>query len=202
MLAPWKNSYDKPRQCIKKQRYHFADIGPNNQSYGFSSSHVRMWELYHKEGWALTNWYFPTVVLEKILESPLSSPLDSKEIKPVHSKRNQTMNIHWKDSCWAEVPILWPPDAKSWLTGKDPDAGKVWGEEEVATEDEMVGWHHWFSGHEFEQTLGDSEGQGSLAYCSPWSHKELDTTELLNWTEILGSTVGTCDQGINITQLD
>ena len=97
MLAPWKNSYDKPRQCIKKQRHHFADKGLSSQNYEFSSSHVWMWELYHKEGWALTNWYFPTVVLEKTLESPL----DSKEIKPVHSKRNKTLNIHWKDSCWS-----------------------------------------------------------------------------------------------------
>ena len=97
MLASGKNSYDKPRQCIKKQRHHFADKGPSGQNYGFSSSHVWMWELYHKEGWALTNWYFPTVLLEKTLESPL----DSKEIKPVHSKRNKTLNIHWKDSCWS-----------------------------------------------------------------------------------------------------
>ena len=165
--APWKNSYDKPRQCIKKQRYHFADKGPYSQSYGFSSSHMWMWELDHKEGWALKSWCFQTVVLEKTLENPL----DSKEIKSVNPKGNQPWIFIGRTD--AEVPILWPSDAKRWLIGKDSDAGKDWGQEEKGvTVDEMVRWHHWLNGHEFEQALGDSEGQGSLACCSPWGCKE------------------------------
>ena len=171
MLAPWKKSYDKPRQCIKKQRHHFANKGPYSQSYGFCSSHVQMRELDHKGGWVLKNWCFWTVVLEKTLESPL----DCKEIKGVNSKGHQ----HWIfiGSTDAEAPILWPSDVKSQLTGKDPDAGKDWGqEEEGVTNDEMVGWHHRLNGYEFEQTPGDSEGQGSLAWCSSWGHKESDMT--------------------------
>ena len=173
MLAPWKKSYDKPRQHIKKQRHHFANKGPSSQSYGFSSSHVWMWELDHKEGWVLKNWYFGTVVLEKTLESPL----DSKEIQPIHPKGNQPWIFIGRTDGEAEVPILWTPDAKSWLTGKDSDAGKDWGQEEKgATEDEIARSHHQLNGHESEQTPGDSEGQGSLACCSPWGHKEWDTT--------------------------
>ena len=169
--APWKNSYDKPRQCIKKQRYHFADKGPYSQSYGFSSSHMWMWELDHKEGWALKSWCFQTVVLEKTLENPL----DSKEIKSVNPKGNQPWIFIGRTD--AEVPILWPSDAKRWLIGKDSDAGKDWGQEEKGvTVDEMVRWHHWLNGHEFEQALGDSEGQGSLACCSPWGCKESNMT--------------------------
>ena len=177
MLAPWKKSYDKPRQHIKKQRHHFADKGPYSQSYGFSSSHVRMWEWDHKEGRVLKKWCFQIVVLEKTLESPL----DSKQIKPVNPKLNQPWIFIRKTD--AEAPILWPPDAKSWLIGKDLDAGQDWGQEEKGKiEEEMVRWHHhnsWLNGHEFEQTLGDSEGPGSLACCSPWGPKELDTTERL-----------------------
>ena len=127
MLAPWKKSYEKPRQCIKKKRHHFADKGPYSQSYGFSSSHVWMWELDHKEGWALKNWCFQTVVLEKTLESPL----DSKEIKPVvNPKENQSWIFIIRTDAEAETPILWSPDTKSWLTRKDLDAGKVWRQEE------------------------------------------------------------------------
>ena len=123
MLAPWKESSDKPRQCIKKWRHHFADKSPYSQSYGFSSSHVWMWELDHKEGWALKIW-FQIVVLEKTLESPL----DFKEIKPVNPKENQSWIITGRTD--AEAPILWPPDVNSWLTGKDPDSGKDWEQEE------------------------------------------------------------------------
>ena len=142
--APWKKSYDKPRQRIKKQRHHVADKSPSSQSNGFSSSHVRMWELEYKESWALKNWCFWTVVLEKTLESPL----DRKEIQPVHPKRNQSWIIIRTDT-EAETPILWPPDAKNWLIGKDPDVGKDWRwEEKGMTEDEMVGWHHRLNGHE------------------------------------------------------
>ena len=146
-----------------------ANIGPYSQSYGFSSSHVQMWELDHK-AWALKNWCFQTVVLEKTLESPL----DCKEIKPVNPKGNQSWIFIGRTDAEAKAPILWPPDAKSWLTGKDPDTGKDWGQEKETTKDEMVGWYHRLNGHEFEQTPGDGEGQGSLAYCSPWGHKESD----------------------------
>ena len=122
MFAPWKNRYDKPRQCIKKQRHHFADKGPYSQSYGFSSSHECMWELDCKESWAPNNWYFWTVVLEKTFESPL----DCKEIKPVNPKGNQSWVFIAKSDDLAEAPILFPPNAKNWLIGKDPDAGKDW----------------------------------------------------------------------------
>ena len=127
----------------------------------------------HKEGWMLKNWYFWTVVLEKTLESPL----DCKEIKPVNPKGNQPWIFIGRTDAEVEAPICWPPDMRSWLIRKDSGAGKDWGQEEKGTtEDEMTGWHHRLNGHEFEQTLGDSEGQGSLARCSPWSHKESDTT--------------------------
>ena len=146
--APWKESYDKSRQCIKKQRHHLADKGLYSQIYGFSSSHVWMWELNHKEGWAPKNWCFQTVVLEKTLESPL----DSKEIQPVNLKGNQPWIFIGRPD--PEALLFWPSDAKSHLTGKDPDAGKDWRQEENrVTEDEMVGWHHRLNGHEFEQTL-------------------------------------------------
>ena len=177
MLIPWKESYDQPRQHIKKQRCNFANKGPFSLSYGFSSSHVWMWELGYKESWAPKNWFFWTVVLNKTLESPL----DCKVIKPVSPKGNQSWTFIGRTNVEAEAPILWPPDVKNWLIWKDPDAGKDWGlEEKGMTEDEMVGWHHWLNGCEFEKTLGDSEGWGSLACCSLWSHKELDTTECLN----------------------
>ena len=136
-------------------------------------------ELDHKEGWVLKNWCFQTVVLEKTLESPL----DSKEIKPVHPKGDQPWIFIGRTDAEAEAPILGPPDANNWLIGKDPNAGKDWGQEEKGTtEDEMAWWHHWLDGHEFEQSLGVGDGQRSLAYCSPCSCKELDTTEWLNWT--------------------
>ena len=165
MLAPWKKSYDQPRQHIKKQRHYFADKGPSSQSYSFFSSHVWMWELDYKE-----NWYFWTVVLEKTPESLL----DIKEIQPVHPKVNQSWIFTGRTD--AETPILWPPDAKNWLTGKDPDVGKDWRREKGMTEDEMVGWHHRLNGHEFEQATGIGNGQGS-----PRGHKESDTTEQVNW---------------------
>ena len=127
----------KPRQCIKKQRHHFADKGPSNQSYGFSSSHAQMWELDPIEGWASKNWCFWIVVLDKTLESPL----DIKEINPVNLKGNQPWKFIWRTD--AEAPVLWSPDVKSWLIGKDPDAEKDRRQEEKGTrEDEMVGWHH------------------------------------------------------------
>ena len=121
MLAPWKKSYDTPRQHIKKKRYHFADKGPYSQSNGFSNSQVQMWELVHKEGWAPKNWSFGTVVLEKTLESSL----DSKEIKPVNPKGNQFWIFFGRTDAEVEVPILWPPDVKNQLIGKDLVLGKI-----------------------------------------------------------------------------
>ena len=135
MLAPWKKSYDQPRLHVKKQRRYFADKGPS-QSYGFSSSHEWMWKLDHKESWVPKNWCFWTVVLEKTLESPL----DSKEIKPVHPKGNQAWIFTGRTDAEAETQIVWASDAKNWLTGKDPDAGKDWRQEKGMTEDEMVAW--------------------------------------------------------------
>ena len=138
-----------------------------------------MWELDCKESWAPKNWCFWTVVLEKILESPL----DSKEIQPVHLKGNQSWILIGRTDAAAETPVLWPPDVKSWLIWKDPDAGKGWRQEEKGTtEDEMAGWHHRLYEHEFEQAPGAGDGQGSLTCCSPWDLKESDMTERLGWT--------------------
>ena len=163
-----KKKKEKPRQHIKKQRHYFVSKGLSSQNYGFSSSHVWIWELDHKEGWAPTNWCFWIVVLEKTLESPL----DGKEIKLVYFKGNPSCIFIERTN--AEALILYPPDVKNWVIRKDPDAGKHW------YEDEMVGWYHWFNGHEFEQDPGDGEGQGSLACCSPWGRKESDMTERPN----------------------
>ena len=144
MLAPSKESCDDPRWHMRKQRYYFVDKDPYSQSYDFSSSHVRMWEMNHKEGWVSKNWCFWVVVLEKTLESPL----DSEEIKSVHPKRNQPWIFIGRTNDEAEAPILWPLDVKRWLTGKDPDVGKDCGQEEKGkTEDEMVGLHHWLCMH-------------------------------------------------------
>ena len=154
----------------------YADKGLYCQSFGFSSSHVWMWELDHKESWAQKNWYFWTAVLEKILENPL----DYKELKPVYPKGNQFWICIGRTNAEAEAPILWPPDAKNWLLRKDSDSRKDWRQEEKEmTENEMAGWHHWLDGHEFEQVPGVGDGQGGLVYCSPWGHKESDTTD---WT--------------------
>ena len=141
-----------------------------SQSYGFSSSHIWMWELDYKENRAPKNWCFWIMVLEKTLESPL----DCKEIKPINPKGDQPWIFILRTD--AEASILWPLDAKSRLFGKDSDAGKDWKQEKGMTEDEMVGWYHWLNGPQVEQTQGGSEGQESLACCSPWGHKELDMT--------------------------
>ena len=154
---------DKP--TIKKQRYHFADKGSHIQGYGFSSSQVQMWNLDHKEGWVLKNWCFWTVVLEKTLESPL----DDKEIKPVNLKGNQPWIFIGRTGAEAEAPILC--EAKNWLIGKDPDAGKDWGHgEKRVTENEMVEWHHWLNGYEFEQTgkPGVQQSMGSQRVGHDW----------------------------------
>ena len=164
MLAPWEKSYDQPRQHIKKQRHYFANKSLSSQSYGFSSSHVWMWELDYKERWALKNWCFWTVVLEKTLESHL----DCEVIQPVNPKGNQSWIFILRTDVKAEASILWPPDLKNWLCWKDTDAGKNWRlEEKGMTEDKMVGWHHWLNGHEFDWALSVGGKQRSLACCSP-----------------------------------
>ena len=181
MLTPWKKSYDQPRQHIEKKRHYFANKCLSSQGYGFSSSHVWIWELDYKESWALKNWCFWTVVLEKTLESPL----DCKEIQPVRPKGNQSWVFIGSADAEAETPVVWPPDAKNWLFVKYPDAGKDWRQEKKGTtEDEMVGWYHRLKGHEFKQAPGVVDGQGSIEFCSPWRCKKSDVTEWLNWTEL------------------
>ena len=139
-----------------------------------------MWELDYKKSWVPKNWCFWTMVLEKTLDSPL----DCKEIQPVHSKGDQSWVFIGRTDVEAETLILWPPDAKNWHIGKDPDAGDWSQEEKGTTEDEMVGWHCWLDGHKFEQTLGVGDGQGSMACYSPWHRKELNMTEQLNWSKL------------------
>ena len=141
-----------------------------------------MWELDYEEGWTPKNWCFWTVVLEKTLESPL----DCTEIQPVHSKGDQSWDFFGRNDAKAETPVLWPPHAKNWLIGKDSDTGRDWGQEEKGmTEDEMAGWHHRLDGQEFGWIPEFGDGQGGLACCNSWVHKELDTTEWLNWTELI-----------------
>ena len=148
----------------------------------FFSSHVWMWELDHKESWRPKNWCFRNMMLKKTLENPL----DSKKIQIAQPKRNQSWIFIGRTDAEAEIPIVWPPDVKNWLLAKDPNAGEDWGQEEKGTtEDEMVGWHHQLYGHEFEHAPGVDDGQGGLACCSPWGCKESDTTERLNWTELV-----------------
>ena len=174
----WILSIAKP--VFQKQRHYFANKGPSSQGDGFSSSHVWLWELDGEESWA-PNWCFWTAVLEKTLESPL----DCKKIQPVHLKGDQSWVFIGRTDVEAEAPVLWPPHAKSWLIGKDSDAGRDWGQEEKGmTEDEMAGWHHWFDGRESEWTPGVGDGQGGLACCDSWGRKESDMTEWLNWTEL------------------
>ena len=144
--APWKKSYDQYKQHIKKQRHYFAHKGPSSQSYCFSSSYVWIWDLEYEESWALKNWCFWIVVLEKTLESPLDS-----KIKPGDSKVNQSCIFIGRTDAEAETPILWTPDLKNWHIGKSPDAGKDGRQEEKGmTEDEIAGWHHRVDGHEFK----------------------------------------------------
>ena len=156
-----------------------------------------MWKLDCEESWVLKNWCFLTVVLEKTFESPL----DCKEIQPVHPKGDKSWVFFGRNDAEAETPILWPPHAKSWLIGKDSDAGRDWGQEEKGTtEDEMAGWHHWLDAHESGWTPGDGDGQGGLACCNSWGRKESDTTERLNWTELNWCLVETkcCKDSIDV----
>ena len=143
MLTRWKESDNQPRQHIKKHRQYFANKGPSSQGYGFSSGHLWMWELDGEESWAPKNWCFWTMVLEKTLESPL----DCKEIQPVHPKGDQSWVFTGRTDAEAETPVLWPRHVKSWLIGKDPDGGRDWGQEEKGmTKVEMAGWHHRLDG--------------------------------------------------------
>ena len=143
-----------------------------------------MWELDCEESWVPKSWCFWTVVLEKTLESPL----DCKEIQPVHSEGDQPWEVFARNDAKAETPVLWPPHAKGWLIGKDFDAGRDLGQEEKGTtEDEVAGWNHWLYGCESEWTPGDGDGQGGLACCNSWGCKESETTEWLNWTELNSS---------------
>ena len=154
----------------------------SSQSYGFSSSHVYMWELDYKENWVPQNWCFWTVVLEETLESSLNF----KETQPVHPKGNWSWILIGRTDAEVETPILWPTDGNNWLIRKDPDSWKDWGQEEKGTtEDEMAGWHHQLDGHEFEHAPGVGDGQGSLVSWSPWGHKESDMPEWLNWSELI-----------------
>ena len=165
---------------ILKSRDNFVHKGLSSQGYGFSSGHVWTWELDCEERWALKNGCFWTVVLEKTLESPL----DCKEIQPVHPKGDQSWVFIERTDAEAETPILWPPHVKSWLIGKDPDARRDWGQgEKGTTEDEMAGWHHWLDGRESGWTPGVGDGQGGLECCNSWGRKESDMTEWLNWTD-------------------
>ena len=165
------------------QRHYFANKGPSSQGNVFSSSHVWMRELDCEESWVPNNWCFWTVVLEKTLESPL----DCKEIQPVHPKGSQSWIFIGRTDAKAESLILWPPDANNWLIGNDPDAGKDWRrEDKVTTEDEMVGWHHWLDRHDFEQALGVGEGQGRPGVLQSMGLQRVahDWVTELNWTEL------------------
>ena len=178
----WGPSYLFKRVILLslEDTYSVTELLDHTAGYGFSSGHVWMWELDCEEGWALKNWCFWTVVLEKTLERPLNC----KEIQPVHFKGDQPWDVFGRNDVKAETPVLWPPYVMSWLFGKDSDAGRDWGQEEKGTtEVEMAGWHYWLDGRESQWTPRVGDGQGGLACCDSWGLKELDTTERLNWTE-------------------
>ena len=172
-----EGKYDQPRQHIKKQRHYFANKGPSSKGYGFFSDHLWMWELDYKESWVPKNWCFWTMVLEKSLESPL----DCREIQLVYPK-DQSWVFIGRTDVEAETPILWPPEAKGWLIGTDPDAGKDWGQEEKGTtEDEMAGWHYWLNGHGFWVNSGSWWWAGRPGVL--WFMGSQSRTWLSDWTE-------------------
>ena len=177
MIPSWQESCDKLRQCVEKQRHSSADKGPYRDGCGLPSGHIQLWELDCKEGRMPNNWCLWTVVKEKTPESPL----DNKEIKPVNLKGDQPWIFTGRTVAEAEAPVFWSSHVNRQLNGKVPDAGRDWGQNEKrASRDEMAGWHHWCNEHEFGQIPAEGEGQGSLACCSPWGCKELDTTGWLN----------------------
>ena len=168
MFASWQESYDKPRQCVEKQRHYSADKGLYSLGYGLSSGHIRLWKLDHKEGRMSKNLYLQTVVLEKTL----IRPLDCKEIKPVNLKGDQPWIFTVRTVAEAEAPVFWSSHVNGQLLGKVPVAGKDWEQKEKrVSECEMPGWHHWYNEYEFGQTPRDDEGQGSLVCCSSWGCK-------------------------------
>ena len=174
-VSPWKKSYDKLRQCIEKQRHYFANTGPSSQNFGFSSSHVWIWELNYKENWGPKNRCFWTVVLEKTLESLL----DYKEIQPVNPKGDQSWVFIGRTDAKAETPILWPPPAKSWLIGKDSDAGRDWGQEEKGTTLTQWMWV-WVNSGSWWWT-----GRPGVLRVMELQRVGHDWVTVLNWTELL-----------------
>ena len=180
MLTPWKKSYDQPRQHIEKQRHDFANKGLSSQGYVFSSSHVLMWEVDYKESWEMKNWCFWTMVLAKTLESPL----DCKEIQPVHPKGDQSWVFIERTDVEVETPIFWPPDINSWLIWKDADAGKDWRKEEKGT---------WWDGITDSMDMSLSKLWVLVLdreACGPWCREESNTTEWLTWTELNFANIG------------
>ena len=164
----------------KKQRYYFANKGPSSQGSDFSSGHVWMWELDCEESWAPKNWCFELWCWRRLMRVPWTARRSNQSIL----KETSPGCSFGRTDAEAETPILWPPHVKTWLIGKDPDAGRDWGQEEKGmTENEMAGWHHLLDAHEFEWTPGVGVRQGGLACCDSWGHKESDTTEQLNWTD-------------------
>ena len=180
MIASWQESYDKPSQCVEKQRHYSPKKGLYSQGYGLPSHHVCLWELDHTEGRTPKKWCLQIVVLDKTPENSLGS----KEIKLVNFKGNEPWIHIGRTDAEAEAPVFWSPNANSWLIGKVPDSGKDWGQmEKRASENEMAGWYHWCDGHELGQTLGDGEGQGGLACMGSFHRVTKRWTWLGNWTK-------------------